>query len=185
LCFRVTHGCHPKSSAGQLCEPRDYLSIQLDDPSFPGPIRAALFEEDGAARLVEEGILRRPSRGLYELADHQPSARAQDPSHLTEDRSGIFDEAKDCDRDRDVEARRRKGQMLGCANMKLDIGAILLRSLLGCLDHGIRSVDAGDSGAAPPQLDREIAVTAAHVENAVIPHVLEKLEDQSTFETVR
>jgi len=33
-------------------EPRDYLSVQLDDPSFPEPIRAALFEEDGAAWLV-------------------------------------------------------------------------------------------------------------------------------------
>ncbi|WP_299410385.1 DUF736 domain-containing protein [uncultured Roseobacter sp.] len=34
-------------------EPRDYLSIQLDDPSFPEPIRAALFEdEEGAAFLV-------------------------------------------------------------------------------------------------------------------------------------
>ncbi len=33
-------------------EPRDYLSVQLDDPSFPEPIRAALFEEDGAALLV-------------------------------------------------------------------------------------------------------------------------------------
>lgn len=33
-------------------EPREYLSIQLDDPSFPEPIRAALFEDDGAAYLV-------------------------------------------------------------------------------------------------------------------------------------
>lgn len=32
--------------------PREYLSVQLDDPSFPEPIRAALFEEDGAAFLV-------------------------------------------------------------------------------------------------------------------------------------
>lgn len=32
--------------------PRDYLSVQLDDPSFPQPIRAALFEDDGAAFLV-------------------------------------------------------------------------------------------------------------------------------------
>ena len=32
--------------------PRDYLRVQLDDPSFPEPIRAALFEEDGAAFLV-------------------------------------------------------------------------------------------------------------------------------------
>lgn len=31
---------------------RDYLSVQLDDPSFPEPIRAALFEEDGVAFLV-------------------------------------------------------------------------------------------------------------------------------------
>ncbi len=33
-------------------EPRDYLSVLLDDPSFPEPIRAALFEENGAAYLV-------------------------------------------------------------------------------------------------------------------------------------
>lgn len=32
--------------------PRDYLSVQLDDPSFAEPVRAALFEEDGAAFLV-------------------------------------------------------------------------------------------------------------------------------------
>lgn len=33
-------------------QPRDYLSVLLDDPGFPEPIRAALFEEDGAAFLV-------------------------------------------------------------------------------------------------------------------------------------
>ena len=33
-------------------EPREYLSVQLDDPSFPEPIRAALYEEDGAALLI-------------------------------------------------------------------------------------------------------------------------------------
>ena len=33
-------------------EPRDYLSILLDDPSFSEPIRAALFVEDEAAFLV-------------------------------------------------------------------------------------------------------------------------------------
>lgn len=33
-------------------EPRHYLSVQLDDPSFPEPIRAALFEDNGAAFLV-------------------------------------------------------------------------------------------------------------------------------------
>ena len=38
-----------KSNGEEL---RNYLSIQLDDPSFPEPIRAALFEEDGAAFLV-------------------------------------------------------------------------------------------------------------------------------------
>lgn len=37
-------------SAGN--EPRDYLSVLLDDPSFPEPVRAALFEDDGAAYLV-------------------------------------------------------------------------------------------------------------------------------------
>ena len=35
-------------------EPRDYLSVQLDDPSFAEPIRAAFFEnaEDGTGVLV-------------------------------------------------------------------------------------------------------------------------------------
>lgn len=33
-------------------EPRDYLSVLLDDPSFSEPIRAALFDEDGVAYLV-------------------------------------------------------------------------------------------------------------------------------------
>lgn len=32
-------------------EPRDYLSFQLDNPSFPEPIRATLLEDDGAAYL--------------------------------------------------------------------------------------------------------------------------------------
>ncbi|HXI85914.1 MAG TPA: DUF736 domain-containing protein [Parvularculaceae bacterium] len=32
--------------------PKDYLSVQLDDPSFTEPVRAAFFEEDGAAFLV-------------------------------------------------------------------------------------------------------------------------------------
>lgn len=35
-----------------MARPREYLSVQLDDPSFPEPIRAALLEEDGAAFLV-------------------------------------------------------------------------------------------------------------------------------------
>jgi uncharacterized protein (DUF736 family) len=33
-------------------ESREYLSVLLDDPSFPEPVRAALFEDDGAAYLV-------------------------------------------------------------------------------------------------------------------------------------
>lgn len=33
-------------------KPRDYLSVLLDDPSFPKLVRAALFEEGGAAYLV-------------------------------------------------------------------------------------------------------------------------------------
>lgn len=33
-------------------EPREYLSMLLDDPSFPEPVRAALFEDDGGAYLV-------------------------------------------------------------------------------------------------------------------------------------
>ena len=31
---------------------RDYLSVKLDDPSFPEPIYAALFEGDDGANLV-------------------------------------------------------------------------------------------------------------------------------------
>ncbi|MHA7774664.1 DUF736 domain-containing protein [Roseibium sp. M-1] len=32
--------------------PRDYLSVLLDDPSFPNPIRAALFDDEDVAFLV-------------------------------------------------------------------------------------------------------------------------------------
>ena len=54
--FRVYAGRAELGAAGKAQtngeEPRDYLSVQLDDPSFPEPIRAVLFEEDGAAFLV-------------------------------------------------------------------------------------------------------------------------------------
>jgi len=33
-------------------EPREFISVVLDDPSFPTPIRAALFENEDAAYLV-------------------------------------------------------------------------------------------------------------------------------------
>ena len=33
-------------------EPRDYLSIVLDDPSFAEPIRAAMFHEEETAYLI-------------------------------------------------------------------------------------------------------------------------------------
>ena len=31
---------------------QDYLAVQIDDPSWPQPIRATLFENDGVGRLV-------------------------------------------------------------------------------------------------------------------------------------
>ena len=39
-----------KMSEGK--NPRSYLSVYLDDPSFQEPIWAALFERDGKAELV-------------------------------------------------------------------------------------------------------------------------------------
>jgi uncharacterized protein (DUF736 family) len=33
-------------------EPRDYLSTFIDDPSFPEPIRGAMFEDNGKLSLV-------------------------------------------------------------------------------------------------------------------------------------
>lgn len=33
-------------------EPKDYQRVVLDDPTFPEPIRAALFEDGNEARLV-------------------------------------------------------------------------------------------------------------------------------------
>jgi uncharacterized protein (DUF736 family) len=40
----------PAQSGGE--EPKAYQRVVLDDPMFPEPIRAALFEEDNEARLV-------------------------------------------------------------------------------------------------------------------------------------
>ena len=56
--FRVYAGGAELGAAWQerTCgdEPKDYLSVQLDDPSFAEPIRAAFFEnsEDGTGVLV-------------------------------------------------------------------------------------------------------------------------------------
>lgn len=54
--FRVYAGCaelgaawKAKTNGEESC---DYLSVQLDDPSFPEPVRPALFEDGGAAFLV-------------------------------------------------------------------------------------------------------------------------------------
>jgi uncharacterized protein (DUF736 family) len=33
-------------------EPRDYLSAVIDDPSFPEPVRCAMFEDNGKLTLV-------------------------------------------------------------------------------------------------------------------------------------
>ncbi len=54
--FRVLAGRAELGAAWKArtsgAEPRDYLSVVLDDPGFPEPIRAALFEEDGTAWLI-------------------------------------------------------------------------------------------------------------------------------------
>ena len=54
--FRVLAGRAELGAAWKArtsgAEPRDYLSVLLDDPSFPEPIRAALFEENGTAWLI-------------------------------------------------------------------------------------------------------------------------------------
>jgi uncharacterized protein (DUF736 family) len=33
-------------------EPRDYLSATIDDPSFPEPLRGAMFEDNGKLSFV-------------------------------------------------------------------------------------------------------------------------------------
>jgi len=48
---RAELGAAWKAKSG-VGEAREYLSVMLDDPSFPEPIRAALFEEEGVAFLV-------------------------------------------------------------------------------------------------------------------------------------
>jgi uncharacterized protein (DUF736 family) len=45
--FEVGAAWKAQSKSGQA-----YLSIQLDDPSWPQPVRAKFFEEAGLARLV-------------------------------------------------------------------------------------------------------------------------------------
>ena len=40
----------PAKGSGE--DAREYLSVRLDDPSFPEPIYAALFDDEESARLV-------------------------------------------------------------------------------------------------------------------------------------
>ena len=58
--FRILAGTVELGAAWQKTakdSERDYLSVKLDDPSFPAPIYANLVESDG-----EEGFQRRWSR---------------------------------------------------------------------------------------------------------------------------
>jgi len=54
--FRILYGMQEVGAAWKAktheAEPRDYLSAFIDDPSFPEPLRGAMFEDNGKLSLV-------------------------------------------------------------------------------------------------------------------------------------
>jgi uncharacterized protein (DUF736 family) len=54
--FRILFGVQEVGAAWKAktheAEPRDYLSVTIDDPSFPEPLRGAMFEDNGKLSFV-------------------------------------------------------------------------------------------------------------------------------------
>jgi uncharacterized protein (DUF736 family) len=54
--FRIMFGMQEVGAAWRAktheSEPRDYLSATIDDPSFPEPLRGAMFEDNGKLSFV-------------------------------------------------------------------------------------------------------------------------------------
>jgi len=54
--FRIMFGMQEVGAAWKAktheTEPRDYLRAFIDDPSFPEPLRGAMFEDNGKLSLV-------------------------------------------------------------------------------------------------------------------------------------
>jgi uncharacterized protein (DUF736 family) len=54
--FRILFGMQEVGAAWKTktheAEPRDYLSAFIDDPSFPEPLRGAMFEDNGKLSFV-------------------------------------------------------------------------------------------------------------------------------------
>jgi len=54
--FKIMFGTQEVGAAWKAktheAEPRDYLSAMIDDPSFPEPIRGAMFEDAGQLNFV-------------------------------------------------------------------------------------------------------------------------------------
>jgi uncharacterized protein (DUF736 family) len=54
--FRIMFGMQDVGAAWKAktheAEPRDYLSATIDDPTFPEPLRGAMFEDNGKLSFV-------------------------------------------------------------------------------------------------------------------------------------
>jgi uncharacterized protein (DUF736 family) len=54
--FRILFGMQEVGAAWKAktheAEPRDYLSATIDDPTFPEPLRGAMFEDNGKLSFV-------------------------------------------------------------------------------------------------------------------------------------
>jgi hypothetical protein len=90
------------------------------------------------------------------FADDQTAAWAKDPDCLSQNWSRILDETEHRDRDDNIKCVRCERQILGGRNLEGDIGAVLLRSFAGGLDHPRRYVDSGDLRTTLPQLDGKL-----------------------------
>src|SRR5271167_829548 len=125
---------------------------------------------------------RRPRAPSAELADDEPAAGPQHARHLPEHGRRIFDKAENGDRNDGIELPRRKRQVLGGRDLERDRRLLIFRSHAGGVDHLLRGVDTSDLGT--PELQCEVSVPAADIEDARTRHIARQLKDQRPFEAI-
>jgi len=127
---------------------------------------------------------RRPGAPSAELADDEPAAGPQHARHLPEHGPRIFDKAENGDRNDGIEVFRRKRQVLSGRDLERDRRLLIFRSHAGGVDHLLRGVDTSDLGTPLPELQCEVSVPAADIEDARTRHIARQLKDQRPFEAI-
>ena len=125
---------------------------------------------------------RRPGAPFAEFANDEAATGAQHAGDLLEHRRGVIDEAEYGDRRHDVELPICEREVLRQGHLEADVGILARGPGFRGVGHLCRRIDAHDDRATPLELERELAIAAAHIEHPAIFDVAYELEDQLALE---